>query len=221
MKNSNQVRSRSEAGRREMRKHMLGTITALLAIVLVAGAQTPGSEAISAALHKVTVTRGEGVVNVEMTTTGAITPKIETLSSPDRLVVDLPKTALVTTGGRITVGSDGVRSVRMGTDANAMTRVVVDLERPTKYELVPGPGQKLTLKIGEARTAQAVAGPAAPVAAVNHAQPAPAQQEAPKTAEKFVVLSPTYVAKKDDSADPTAKAAGAASKFVERPEGNL
>ena len=69
-----------------MRKHMLGTITALLAIVLVAGAQTPGSEAVNAALQKVTVNRGQGVVSVEMTTKGAITPKVETLSSPDRLV---------------------------------------------------------------------------------------------------------------------------------------
>ena len=33
-----------------MRKHMLGTITALLTIVLVAGAQTRGSEAVNAAL---------------------------------------------------------------------------------------------------------------------------------------------------------------------------
>ena len=73
-----------------MRKHMLGTIAALLAVVLVAGAQTPGSEATRAALEKVTVTRDQGVVNVEMTTKGAVSPKVERLSSPDRLVVDLP-----------------------------------------------------------------------------------------------------------------------------------
>ena len=42
-----------------MRKHMLGTIAALLAIVLVAGAQTPGTETARAALEKVSVVRGE------------------------------------------------------------------------------------------------------------------------------------------------------------------
>ena len=205
-----------------MRKHMLGTITALLAIVLVAGAQTPGSEAVNAALQKVTVNRGQGVVSVEMTTKGAITPKVETLSSPDRLVVDLPNTVLATAGGRITVGSDGVKSVRMGTDAQAMTRVVVDLERPAKYELVPGPGQKLTLKIGDRTPVTAAA---APVEKANTPAPAFADnqkvaQEPVKAAQAFVVLSPAYAPKKDN-ADPAGKATTAASKFVERPEGNL
>ena len=205
-----------------MRKHMLGTITALLAIVLVAGAQTPGSEAVNAALQKVTVNRGQGVVSVEMTTKGAITPKVETLSSPDRLVVDLPNTVLATAGGRITVGSDGVKSVRMGTDAQAMTRVVVDLERPAKYELVPGPGQKLTLKIGDGTPVTAAA---APVEKANTPAPAFADnqkvaQEPVKAAQAFVVLSPAYAPKKDN-ADPAGKATTAASKFVERPEGNL
>jgi len=205
-----------------MRKHMLGTITALLAIVLVAGAQTPRSEAGNAALQKVTVNRGQGVVTVEMTTKGAVTPKVETLSSPDRLVIDLPNTVLATAGGRITVGSDGVKSVRMGTDAGAMTRVVVDLERPAKYELVPGPGQKLTLKIGDATPVAATAAPVekastpAPVLADNQK----VAQEPAKTAQDFVVLSPAYAPKKDDAA-PSAKATTAASKFVERPEGNL
>jgi type IV pilus assembly protein PilQ len=204
-----------------MRKHMLGTITALLAIVLVAGAQTPGSEAVSAALQKVTVSRGQGVVSVELTTKGAITPKVETLSSPDRLVIDLPNTALATSGGRIAVGNDGVKGVRMGTDANAMTRVVVDLERPAKYELVPGPGQKLTLKIGEARPVQAAVPAVKGTPAVAESQSAPAQQEPAKAAQNFVVLDPAYAPKKDDSAEPTIKAVSAASKFVERPEGNL
>jgi len=201
---------------------MLGTITALLAIVLVAGAQTPGSEAVNAALQKVTVNRGQGVVSVEMTTKGAIAPKVETLSSPDRLVVDLPNTVLATAGGRITVGSDGVKSVRMGTDAQAMTRVVVDLERPAKYELVPGPGQKLTLKIGDGTPVTAAA---APVEKANTPAPAFADnqkvaQEPVKAAQAFVVLSPAYAPKKDN-ADPAGKATTAASKFVERPEGNL
>src|SRR6185437_4649591 len=218
MKNSNQVRSRSEAGRREMRKHMLGTITALLAIVLVAGAQTPGSEAVNAALQKVTVNRGQGVVSVEMTTKGAITPKVETLSSPDRLVVDLPNTVLATAGGRITVGSDGVKSVRMGTDAQAMTRVVVDLERPAKYELVPGPGQKLTLKIGDGTPVTAAA---APVEKANTPAPAFADnqkvaQEPVKAAQAFVVLSPAYAPKKDN-ADPEANGSMQAAQGTAAP----
>jgi type IV pilus assembly protein PilQ len=205
-----------------MRKHMLGTIAALLAIVLVAGAQTPGSEAPRAALEKVTVTRDQGVVNIEMTTKGAVSPKVERLSSPDRLVVDLPNTMLATSGGRIAVGSEGVKGVRMGTDANSMTRVVVDLEGRSKFELVPGPGQKLTLKIGEAARAQAPVSAVAKAPVVAEAQPKSSvtQEIATANAKDFVVVSPTYAPKKESS-DPQEKAVNAASKFVERPEGSL
>jgi N-acetylmuramoyl-L-alanine amidase len=127
---------------------MLATISALLAIVLVAGAQTPGTEAANhAALQKVSVVRGETGISIELTAKGAITPRVETLSSPDRLVVDLPNTALATSVNRISVGNGGVTGVRIGTDASATTRVVVDHQRPLKYELTPGPGGKLTLKL--------------------------------------------------------------------------
>ena len=49
-----------------MRKQMVGTIAALLAIVLVAGAQTPGTETARAALEKVNVVRGDDGVRVEI-----------------------------------------------------------------------------------------------------------------------------------------------------------
>jgi type IV pilus assembly protein PilQ len=207
-----------------MRKQMLGTITALLAIVLMAQAQTPGAEASRAALEKVSVVRAATGIQVEMTTKGAVTPKVETLSSPARLVVDLPNTVLATPVQRIAVGNSGVTGVRMGTDTSATTRVVVDLERQCKYELVPGPGDKLTLTIDST----AVAGQTAPVetkvsAPVTTASVATAEQKsAPKTAaQDFVVVEPSYTARKDTPADPSVRAAGAASKFVERPEGNL
>ena len=144
-----------------MRKQMLGTITTLLAIVVMAAAQTPG--AARAALEKVSVARGDTGVLVEMRTKGAITPRVETLSSPARLVVDLPNTLLGTTVKRIPVGDTGVADVRIGTDRSVTTRVVVDLERLCNYELVPGPGGILTLKLssgaGQAQTAPAQAKP--------------------------------------------------------------
>src|SRR5215469_8608574 len=215
--------SRPEAGRREMRKQMLGTITALLAIVAMAQAQTPGAEASRAALEKVSVVRAATGIQVEMTTKGTVTPKVETLSSPARLVVDLPNTVLATSVKRIAVGNSGVTGVRVGTDASATTRVVVDLERQCKYELVPGAGDKLTLKIDSGAVA-ARAGPAETKvsAPVTTAAITPAEQKPPKgTAQDFVVVEPSYTAKQDTPVDPSVRAAGAASKFVERPEGNL
>jgi len=197
---------------------MLGTIAALLAIVLVAGAQTPGTETARAALEKVSVVRGETGVRVEMTTKGAITPKVETLSSPARIVVDLPNTLSSASVSRIQVGNSGVQGVRVGTDANATTRVVVDLERPCKFELVPGPADKLTLKLDGGAVASETAKASAP-AAIPAAAPEPKQQTA-AAAQSLVVVEPTYSAKKD-AADPAERASDAATKFVERPEGNL
>jgi type IV pilus assembly protein PilQ len=206
---------------------MLATISALLAIVLVAGAQTPGTEAANhAALQKVSVVRGETGISIELTAKGAITPRVETLSSPDRLVVDLPNTALATSVNRISVGNDGVTGVRIGTDASATTRVVVDLERPLKYELTPGPGGKLTLKLdsGSVAANHSVAPAKASVPVVTAALTAPSQPkpEAAKPAQDFVVVEPTYAPKKDVAPVETpVRAVAAASKFVERPEGNL
>jgi type IV pilus assembly protein PilQ len=210
-----------------MRKQMLATIS-LLAIVLVAGAQTPGTEtATHAALQKVSVVRGETGISIELSTKGAITPRVETLSSPDRLVVDLPNTALATSVNRIRVGSSGVTGVRIGTDASATTRVVVDLERPLKYELVPGPGEKLTLKLDSgslaAKTSVAPAKTSAPVVTAALTAPSEPKPQAGKpAAQDFVVVEPSYAPKKDAApVDTPVRAVEAASRFVERPEGNL
>jgi type IV pilus assembly protein PilQ len=205
-----------------MRKQMLGTITALLAVVLMAQAQTPGAEASRAALEKVSVARVATGVEIEMTTRGAVTPKVETLSSPARLVVDLPNTVLATSVNRIAVGKTGVTGVRVGRDATSTTRVVVDMDRLCKYELVPGPGDKLTLKIQSAAVAAspapAATKPAAPATTATLA-PQPELKAVAKTnAQDFVMVEPSYSPKK---ADNPARAVDAASKFVERPEGNL
>jgi type IV pilus assembly protein PilQ len=209
-----------------MRKQMLGTITALLAIVLMAQAQTPGADASRAALEKVRVAQTATGIQVEMITRGAVTPKVETLSSPSRLVVDLPNTVLATSVKRIPVSNDGVTGVRVGTDASATTRVVVDMTRLCKYELVPGPGEKLTLKIESgavvAQTAPAVSKSSAPVTTAALTTPTELKP-APKTsAQDFVMVEPAYAPKKDSSpVDPPVRAVDAAAKFVERPEGNL
>src|SRR5258708_7501470 len=207
-----------------MRKQMLGTISALLTIVLVAGAQTPSTEAAThAALQKVSVVRGETGVSIEMIAKGAITPKVETLSSPDRLVVDLPNTALATSVSRIHVGNGGVTGGRIGTDASATTRVVVDLERPCKYELVPGPGEKLTLKLDSGVVAQSSVArvkTSAPVLTAALAIPSEPKAQTKTPAQDFVVVEPPYAPKKDAAPlDPPVRALEAASRFVARPQG--
>jgi type IV pilus secretin PilQ/predicted competence protein len=209
-----------------MRKQLLASPWALRAVVVMAGAQTPGTEAAShAALQKIGVTRGNGGISIEMTAKGAVTPTVETLSSPARIVVDLPNTVMATSQSRIHVGSDGVSGVRVGTDAGKTTRIVVDLDRLCKYELVPGPGEKLTLKLETAAAFESASTPAkvdAPVqTATVHATPAKTET-AKNEASNFLFVEPTFTPKKEvPQVAPPVRTVAAASKFVERPEGNL
>ena len=204
-----------------MRQQLWKTISAVLALTMVAGAETPATEpGAEAALRKVDVVRSADGISIEMTATGALTPKVETLSRPARIVVDLPHTKLRTSSSPIAVGQEGVLGVRIGTDASQMTRVVVDLERPAEYKLLPGPGDHLSLKI-ETQAAGASAADAKPSRAVTTAAAAPAPKAAtPKPAE-FVFVEPAYAPKAEPALEPPARAHEAASKFVERPEGNL
>jgi type IV pilus assembly protein PilQ len=209
-----------------MRKQLLATTWALLAVVIMAGAQTPGTEAAShAALQKISVTRGNGAISIEMTSKGATTPTVETLSSPARIVVDLPNTVMATSRNRIHVGSDGVSGVRVGTDASGTTRVVVDLDRLCKYELVPGPGEKLILKLQTAATVEGASAPVkanAPVQTATVTAPPAKAETAKNEASNFLFVEPTFAPKKDvPQIAPPARTVAAASKFVERPEGNL
>jgi type IV pilus assembly protein PilQ len=212
-----------------MRKQFLGTISRLLAIALMAAVETASAESAGyAALEKIGVARADGGISVEMTAKGAITPKVETLSSPPRIVVDLPNTVLASALSRIRVGSNGVTSVRIGTDAEKTTRVVIDLDRPCPYQLLPEAGNKLILKLNTDSIPPLATTSAAPVAASNPpvqamSQPVAVKPEASKAvASNFEFVEPAFTPKKDvPQLDPPARTLEAASKFVERPEGNL
>jgi type IV pilus assembly protein PilQ len=204
-----------------MRKQLLRTISALLALSLLAGAETPATDSgEGAALRKVNVVDSSDGIQIEMTTTGGVSPKVEALSRPARIVVDLPHTRLRTSPSRIAVGRDGVLGVRIGTDAKETTRIVVDLERPAEYKLLSGAGDQLSLKIAAtsepAETADAKPGRPATV------MPAALPKTAAIKPADFVFIEPTYSSKAAEApVEPPARAREAASKFVERPEGNL
>ncbi len=220
-------------GRSEMRKQLLSVFLPLLVFVLVAAAETPGTGTTGtgrAALEKVNVTRSTDGLNVEFTARGAVTPKLSTLDSPARLVLDLPNTVAATAQGHISVGSDNVKGVRIGMDGQnpPTTRVVVDLVRACQYDLASAGDNRFVLKLHDKTNTPATA--AANVAPAPVKVPAqvsaskPAAETAPpasanQVANNFVVVEPTYTPK-DANAQPV-RAAEAASKFVERPETNL
>ena len=193
-----------------MRKQQV-TVTmlvALLILVVAAAAQTPSQ------LERVNVVRGTDDIRVEMSSSGTLTPKLSTLDSPARLVVDLPETVMATGQRRIAVGAGGVKGVRIGMDGQThpTTRIVVDLDKACAYELTPGAAGKLVLTLHANAVAKAAAetktvatstpapastavSPFAPRVAEAQAAPAkPAAQESTSPTD-FVFVQPTYQAK--------------------------
>jgi len=90
---------------------------------------TAKEAAASARLQKIEIAHGQDGLRVEFKTKGALAPAVSTLESPARIVVDLPNTVMATAQSHISVGSDGVKDVRIGMDGQVppSTHVVIDL----------------------------------------------------------------------------------------------
>jgi hypothetical protein len=125
---------------------------------VVAAKPTPTSSS-NNQLQRVKVVPGANGVQIEISSSQAVTPQVTKLSSPDRLLVELPETVVATAQNKIPVGSAGVKGVRIGMDGKTppTTSVVVDLEKPLAYELTPGPEGKLILMLHGQGTAPVVA----------------------------------------------------------------
>ncbi len=197
-----------------MRKQVLGLMVPLLAFVMIAAAvdTTVKGGAASAQLQRLEVTRGPDGVRVEFKAKGTIVPKMTTLDSPERIVVDFPNTVMATAQSSIVVDRDGVKDVRIGMDGEGNTRVVVDLLDSRQHELVAGADGGYTLKIqgrlahsaasAEVKPAAASAAPklmlaSAPAASMPTTSvpaSAPAAASADKPAE-FAFVEPKYSAK--------------------------
>jgi type IV pilus assembly protein PilQ len=201
----------------------------LLLAVVAAAAQTPASQPAGqrSELERVNVVRGTGEIRVEISSHGAVTPKLSSLDSPARVVVELPETFMATGQSRISVGSAGVKGVRIGMDGQTppTTRVVVDLEKACAYELTPGPAGKLVLTLhaqdGAPNTTASTApasqsSPFAPKV-TEIAKPAVKAAEA-NSPNTYVMVEPAYQAKKDE---PAARAQDAAARFSDKTAAEL
>ena len=98
-------------------------------------------------LEHVNVVPGTNDIQIEISSSKAVTPKVTKLSSPARVLIELPDTALATAQNKIPVGSGGVKAVRIGMDGKTppTTSVVVDLDRALAYDVAPGSAGKIVL----------------------------------------------------------------------------
>ena len=208
-----------------MRKQQLTMfVSLLLVLVVAAAAQAPNQ------LERVNVVRDTDTIRVEISAKGTVTPKVSTLNSPARVVVDLPETVMATGQKQIAVDADGVKDVRIGTNlqAHPTTRVVVDLEKACAYEMTPGPAGKLILTLH----ANAVAKNAAEPSVVAATAPTPVKPETSAAAKdsatpnSYVFVEPSYQAKTDVKSapaadEPTVRAQEAAARFSDKTAAEL
>ena len=233
-----------------MPKQLLGFMVLLLVpVAVIAGQTQSASTGVNhhAIVQKVDVLRGDNDVLVEVTARGETTPQMSTLDSPPRLLMTLPNTVAATTRNHIAVDRDGIKGVRIGMNGQVppTTSVVIDLLRPCAYEFLPS-GDKLVVKLHPGATAQKavplapIVAEAAPVVATAKvedavqsptsvaAQPNPADTTG--SASNFVMVEPSYQKAADKASNSAtketeevgeARANQAASRFVDKPEGNL
>ncbi|MFI5112798.1 MAG: type IV pilus secretin PilQ [Terriglobales bacterium] len=151
-------------------------------------------------VRNIAVARGKGGMQVEISASGPITPKLMKLTGPDRIVVDLPNAIPEGHPRPIMVNGADIKSVRMGRFQQdpPVTRVVVDLVGARDCEIVPA-GNKLVLRL---HAEQAAAAPGA--------QPA-VEMPKPQVAADIVAVESKFEARPaQPEPDPKASAVTAA-----------
>jgi hypothetical protein len=148
--------------------------TGLAAAVLLAiplAAQDP------ARVRHVSVTGSGEQIEVEIQTSGTLTPQSQLIAAPDRIVVDFPGALPGANLHALKVNQGALKGIRTGLfSANPpVTRVVLDLRGPRSYQILAN-GNVAVVKLGAASPAAAAAGPAQPPAstAAPAAPPKPA-----------------------------------------------
>jgi type IV pilus secretin PilQ/predicted competence protein len=199
-----------------MRKQLLGLLVPLLAFVMsaAAGDMTGTNVAASARLQRLEIAHSQDGLRVEFKAKGTLAPRVSTLESPARIVVDFPNTVMATAQSQISVGSDDVKDVRIGMDAEVPpnTHVVIDLTNgqlasSRQKELLEDADGAFILKIHDAVQARGPAlsqrSPAVPKL-VPASAPADSALKAssPAAAVRATAVAPSRVPA-DNSATPT------------------
>lgn len=128
--------------------------TALLcALVVCAGLQANAAPPQKAenirTIRRVAILGQGNNVEVEIAASQQMTPQTQVLSGPDRVVIDFPGALPGADLRPVLVNRGDVKAVRVGlfTSNPPVTRVVLDLKAPQKYQLVPS-GNTVIVKVG-------------------------------------------------------------------------
>jgi len=174
----------------------------------VAAAKPVAVSAENNQLKHVNVVPNGDSIQVEISSSESVTPRVSKLSSPARVVVELPGTVVASAQNKIPVGNGGVKGVRIGMDGKTppTTSVVVDLDKALAYDVAPGPAGKLVLTLHTNGPAPVVAKTSPAPAAKVPAPKAPAAVAQKETVAKAVAAPKVAVAKPAETKVVVAKA---------------
>ncbi len=124
-------------------------------------------------LEEIRATSSNGEVVVSLLGDGAFAPKTFALENPPRVVVDLPGVKNDLRRRAIVVKSDLVTRIRVSqfsTSPDMITRIVLDLSRPTPYS-IRADGERLAVVVGGSGVTAPPTGPAVAAVAAPAAPP--------------------------------------------------
>jgi hypothetical protein len=99
-------------------------------------------------VRRVTAFPNGDSVQVEISASGPVKPEAQVVTGPDRLVIDFPNSTPGKDLHNLSINRGKIKGVRVGLFASnpPVTRIVVDLEAPQPYEIVPS-GSTIVLKL--------------------------------------------------------------------------
>jgi hypothetical protein len=120
----------------------------LLAVLACASAAAQKSKLPAAELRSWRVTPGEFGPVIEIVSTRPLTPKIQVVENPLRLVIDLPGSSIGAARTRLPFRDQQIKSVRLNQFQSAppVSRIVLDLAAPVLYTW-DAAGSRLNIRI--------------------------------------------------------------------------
>jgi len=99
-------------------------------------------------VRRVTVFPQGNSVQVEINASGPVTPQTQVVTNPDRIVIDFPNSLPGNDLHNVTINRGQIRGLRVGlfSEKPPVTRVVVDLDAPQPYQIVPS-GSTIVVKL--------------------------------------------------------------------------
>lgn len=133
----------------------------------------------AAQVRRVAILKVGGATEIEIETSQRVSPSVQAVTGPDRLVVDFPESLPGPQLRAIPVNQGEVKGVRVGllTAKPPVTRVVLDLKSPQAYQIFPSAKSVIVKLPGSGGSIAALPPNGAPNASTPAAPPVPKKVE--------------------------------------------